>query len=196
MLFGRPRILLRVVAPVPGGAFVHALMSGSQRTRRGAPRPPGERVRTKVRLTGSPIDRHACHRQQDPPRRPQVRASTEFSNRIDSLPRLPPGSAHRSTTHHHATSAPRDRNARPITPCAAARKNHRSHAHANPSHVLGWTCRIHAPPPPPGHRRRRRPPLLLHERLRQLPGGQCRPPRGCLPHLRLPPPHQLAAPHR
>src|SRR3990172_10710753 len=103
----------------------------------------------------------------DPPRRPQVRASTEFSNGIDSLPRSPLRISQSPDTPHHAMSSTTRPHAGSITPGAAARRNHSAHALAIPAHVHGWTCCQHAPPSPARHRLR--PALLLHQRLGPLP---------------------------
>jgi hypothetical protein len=145
-----------------------------------------------VRLTDGPtstmlvIDNQTRRDGRRSEHRPSFR--TESTRSRDCRPGQPIARRRIITRHR----APRDRTpARPITPRSAARKNHRSHAHAIPSHVLGWTFRLHASPPSPGHRQHRWTPLLQHQWLRQLPGRRPRRPRGDLPGLRLPPPARL-----
>jgi len=59
------------------------------------------------RLTGTPAP-GMLDRTTGSGYRPQVRASTESSNRNDSLPRSPTGSSNRATPHHHAAGRTAD----------------------------------------------------------------------------------------
>ncbi|MBF8291056.1 MAG: hypothetical protein HW391_2024, partial [Chloroflexi bacterium] len=149
---------------------------------------------TRVRLTGWGIARHAAlvNQIRRDGRRSEHRPSS--SNRIDSLPRLPPGSP---IVRHRTISLCRASNASPRRARLARRRHkgiHAHHAHEITSHVHDRTGLCRAPAASPAGRPG--PALLLHQRLRQLPGDRRRSPRGGLPGLRLPPPPQLVLARR
>ena len=119
-------------------------------------------------------------------RRSEHRSSSD--NRIDSLPRSPPGSTQRRQSSTTRPMASRSRSADHYRP-ASAKGTTEHHAFAiTPDHHRR-TRRVHAPSsPPPGDHQ---PPLLLHQWLRQLPRARPRRPASHLSGLRVPPPPEL-----
>jgi len=139
-------------------------------------------------LTGSPDWPHAgpdnwIHRDG---RRSEHRPGL---NRIDSLPRSPPGSS-KAPCRIISRPAAHTRCRAGLKPPGAARKrNDQAHAFANSSYLDHRTGRVHATPAPSADRRE--PALLRHQWVPQLPRAGSGRPRGRLHHLRVPPPAQL-----